>query len=167
MTMGEQWAWKPDDKLKSTEECIHTLARTIGGDGNLLFNVGPMPDGRIEPRQVDRLKEMGQWVSRNQEAVYGTRGGPYLPSQEVVSTHKEKKIFLFLLEKPGEELNFTLKKEIKVKKAYFLGEKIKVKVKRQNESVSLSLPVNLPDDIAPVIVLELNKSASEMEPREL
>ena len=85
----------------------------------------------------------------------------------MVSTHKEKKIFLFLLEKPGEELNFTLEKEIKVKKAYFLGEKTKVKVKRNEKGVSISLPASLPDDIAPVIVLELNKAASEMEPREL
>ncbi len=76
MTIGEQWAWKPSDKLKSNTECIHTLLQTIGGDGNLLFNVGPMPDGRMEQRQVERLgKEMGEWVSINREAVYGTRGG--------------------------------------------------------------------------------------------
>ncbi len=167
MTIGEQWAWKPNDKLKSTKECIHTLVRTIGGDGNLLFNVGPMPDGRIEQRQLDILEEMGQWVSRNQEAVYGTRGGPFLPTSQVVSTHKDKKIFLFLLENPGEELKFTLKKEISLKKAYFLGDQTKVKVKRENEKVTLELPVSLPDESATVIVLELNKAASEIEPYEL
>ena len=58
MTICQQWAWKPDDKLKSTAQCIRTLIRTAGGDGNLLFNVGPMPDGQIESRQVDRLKDM-------------------------------------------------------------------------------------------------------------
>jgi alpha-L-fucosidase len=48
-----------------------------GGDGNLLFNVGPMPDGRIEPRQVERLKEMGAWLARYGDTIYRTRGGPW------------------------------------------------------------------------------------------
>ena len=47
MTICQQWAWKPGDRLKSLEQCLQTLLYTVGGDGNLLFNVGPMPDGRI------------------------------------------------------------------------------------------------------------------------
>ena len=57
MTICRQWAWKPDDRMKSLQECLQTLIRTAGGDGNLLFNVGPMPTGEIEPRQVERLKK--------------------------------------------------------------------------------------------------------------
>ena len=79
MTICRQWAWKPSDNMKSLTECIHTLIQAAGGDGNLLFNVGPMPDGRIEPRQVERLEEMGAWLDRYGEAIYGTRGGPFTP----------------------------------------------------------------------------------------
>lgn len=75
MTICNQWAWKPDDKMKSLKECIQTLIRTNGGHGNLLFNVGPQPDGLIEDRQVERLKEMGARLAKNGEAVYETRGG--------------------------------------------------------------------------------------------
>ena len=114
MTIGEQWAWKPDDNLKSTKECIHTLLQTIGGDGNLLFNVGPMPDGRMEKQQVERLTEMGQWLSVNQEAVYGTRGGPYLPADKMVSTHEGNSIYLHLIEKPGRKLVLPLSTGITV-----------------------------------------------------
>ena len=42
MTIAQQWAWKSNDKLKTLKECIQTLAKTAGGNGNLLFNVGPM-----------------------------------------------------------------------------------------------------------------------------
>ncbi len=167
MTIGEQWSWKPNDKLKSAKECIHTLAQTIGGDGNLLFNVGPMPDGRMEQRQLDILEEMGRWVSRNQEAVYGTRGGPFLPTPQVVSTHRDKKIYLFLLENPGEELKFTLANEIRLKKAYLLGDHTAVKFRRETENITLKLPLSLPDEAATVIVLELNKAASDIEPCKL
>ena len=45
MTLGDQWAYKPDDHIKSLEQCVQTLVRCAGGDGNLLLNVGPMPTG--------------------------------------------------------------------------------------------------------------------------
>jgi len=60
MTICRQWSWKPDDTMKSLEQCLHTLIRTVAGDGNLLFNVGPTPTGEIEPRQIERLRK---WVS--------------------------------------------------------------------------------------------------------
>jgi len=97
MTICRQWAWKPNDKMKSLEECIQTLVTTVGGNGNLLFNVGPMPDGRIEPRQVERLKEMGEWLKEHGESIYGTRGGPFMPGDWGVSTHKDRSIYLHIL----------------------------------------------------------------------
>ena len=99
MTICQQWAWKPNDKMKSLQQCLDALIRTSGGDGNLLFNVGPTPEGLIEPRQVDRLKEMGAWLKVNGESIYGTRGGPWKPAPQYVSTRKNNKIYLHLLKK--------------------------------------------------------------------
>jgi alpha-L-fucosidase len=83
ITICNQWAWKPNDRMKSLKECLETLIRCAGGDGNLLFNVGPMPDGRIEPRQVTRLEEMGDWLRKYGETIYGTRGGPWKPTKSL------------------------------------------------------------------------------------
>jgi len=163
MTIGTQWSWKPNDQLKSTKECIHTFAQTIGGDGNLLFNVGPMLDGRIEQRQVDRLSEMGEWISKNQEAVYGTRGGPYLPTDKMVSTHKENKIYLYLLENPGRKLKLPLTEGIKIRQAYFLQNQRSLIINRQKDEITLTLPELLPDEVATVVVLELDRPASEID----
>ncbi len=102
MTIAHQWAWKPDDVVKSTEQCLHSLIRSAGGDGNLLFNVGPRPDGRIEPLQVERLKEMGAWLKDNGFAIYGTRGGPFKPTDWGVSTRKENTIYLHILNLPDD-----------------------------------------------------------------
>ncbi|MFH0946240.1 MAG: alpha-L-fucosidase [Planctomycetota bacterium] len=102
MTLCNQWSFKPDDRMKSLTECVRTLLQTIGGDGNLLFNVGPMPDGRIEPRQVERLLEMGAWIKQHEEAIYDTRGGPYRPGDWGASTCKGNRVFLFLCEWPEE-----------------------------------------------------------------
>lgn len=163
MTIAEQWAWKPNDKLKSKKECIQTLLQTVGGDGNLLFNVGPMADGRIEKRQIERLREMGEWLSTNGEAVYGTSGGPYLPTEKMVSTRNKNKIYLHLFEHPGKDFKLPFPKGIKISKASFLQGGTNVKVSQKGELAHFVLPETLPDNVASVIVLELSNSAMEIE----
>jgi len=108
MTIARQWAWKPNDEVKSLEQCLHSLIRSSGGDGNLLFNVGPMSDGRIEPLQVERLKEMGQWLQKHGDAIYGTRGGPFKPTDWGVSTRKGNTIFLHILKWYGNSPKIVL-----------------------------------------------------------
>jgi alpha-L-fucosidase len=104
ITICRQWAWKPDDKMKSLRECLETLICCAGGDGNLLFNVGPMPDGRIEPRQVARLGEMGGWLKKHGETIYGTRGGPWKPTKSIASTRKGNIIYVHLLNYNGKAI---------------------------------------------------------------
>ena len=104
MTLGTQWSWKPDDKIKPAGEVIRILAQCAGGDGNLLLDVGPMPDGRIEPRQVDVLKQVGVWLDRNGESIYGTRGGPWKPTTAIASTRIGKMIYLHILRGHGDEI---------------------------------------------------------------
>ena len=100
ITIGTQWSWKPNDPLKSTRELIHTLVRTSGGNGNLLLNVGPMMDGRIEKRQIQKLASMGQWLAEYGSSIYGTTGGPYKPTDWCASTRTGNTIFLHLLKWP-------------------------------------------------------------------
>jgi alpha-L-fucosidase len=95
-TLGDRWGWRPNDPIASLRECLTNLSAVWGGDGNFLLNIGPMPDGRIEPLQVERLKEIGSWLKNNGEAVYGTRGGPYKPARHYAATRKERSIYLFV-----------------------------------------------------------------------
>ena len=104
ITLCQQWAWKPNDTMKSVPECLRTLIACAGGDGNLLLNVGPMPDGRIEPRQEARLREVGQWMQQFGQTVYGTRGGPYKPGPWGASTCRGNRIYLHIFAWPGETL---------------------------------------------------------------
>lgn len=155
ITICHQWAWKPDDDLKSTAECIHTLITTVGGNGNLLLNVGPMPDGRIEPRQVEVLKEIGDWLDINGEAIYETRGGPWEPNKEWASTNKGKKIYIHVMDTKARELEISIPEGLKIKKAKVLGGG-DVQVKAGSTNVLLTLPETLPSDYANVVVLSTN-----------
>lgn len=98
MTIGSIWAWGgPQDHVKSYESLLRTLIRCAVNGGNLLLNVGPMPTGEIDPRNVERLKELGKWTSRYGDSIYGTRGGPYILRWWGGSTHKGNKVYLHLL----------------------------------------------------------------------
>jgi alpha-L-fucosidase len=92
-----QWAWGgPKDGVKSYAACLEMLIRCAGGDGNLLLNVGPMPNGQIAPEQASRLKELGAWLAKYGQSIYDTRGGPFKPGSYGASTRKGKTIFLHL-----------------------------------------------------------------------
>jgi alpha-L-fucosidase len=163
ITVGDQWAWKPDEKLKSTDEIIHTLIKTVGGDGNLLLNVGPMPDGRIEPRQVELLKSVGQWVAVNGEGIYGTRGGPFLPSDKLASTHAGQFIYLHVMDQSLKEILLPLPQGVKAQRVSILGGK-SVSYDNRDRELLIRLPENRVDGQAYVLKIKINKNASGIEP---
>jgi len=155
ITIAQQWAWKPNDKLKTFDECIRILVETAGGDGNLLLNVGPMPSGEIEARQVDRLNEIGQWLETNGESIYGTRGGPFKPESWGVSTSKGNKIYLHILNINGKNLVLSLLNKKVLKCSLLNGEDIDFSQSREGISLSLAkLNKKIVDNI---IVLELEQ----------
>jgi len=162
MTIANQWAWKPNDALKSTKECIQTLAKTAAGNGNLLFNVGPMLDGRIEARQNNRLKEMGDWLNTYGESIYGTKGGPFIPNNTYASTRKGNVLYVHVFDRKEDVLTLPALKGIKVKKAHILNGDVITFSQSVTGSIALSLPTQLPNPDDTVIVLELNKNAESI-----
>jgi len=73
MTMGQQWAYKPDDNYKSARTLVHTLVKIRAMGGNLLLNVGPRPDGTLPDPQVERLEKLGRWMDVNRTAIHDVR----------------------------------------------------------------------------------------------
>jgi alpha-L-fucosidase len=162
MTLCDQWAWKPNDRMKSLKDCVHTLVRVVGGDGNFLFNVGPMPDGRIEPRQADRLREIGTWLRKNGQSIYGTRGGPYKPGLWGASTYRDNKIFLHVLNWPQQGLILPAPQKKVVASSLLNGGD--VTVKQTAEVIKIAAPKDQQSDIDTIIVLELDGPASQIPP---
>ena len=166
ITVGEQWAWKPNDKLKSVDDIVHTLIKAVGGDGNLLLNVGPMPDGRIEPRQVDLLKGVGKWLKVNGEGVYGTRGGPFLPNDKMASTHLGQVIYLHVMDKSLKEIKLPLPQGVKANRVSILGGK-SVSYDNRDRELLIHVPATIPDSPAYVLKVRINRDAASIDPVEL
>lgn len=153
ITLCEQWAWKPNDKLKSKDECIQTLVRTAGGDGNLLLNVAPMMDGRIESRQIERLRQIGDWLTVFGETIYGTRGGPVPPQSWGVTTQTGTHVFVHVLQSDNPVLVLPDFKA-KVKSAKIFGTDVPIAFKRKDDQLILNLPKDAAEPIGQIIVLE-------------
>ncbi|MEJ2704586.1 MAG: alpha-L-fucosidase, partial [Sedimentisphaerales bacterium] len=165
MTICRQWAWKPNDQMKSLKQCIDTLVRVVGGDGNFLFNVGPMPDGRIEPRQVERLKEMGAWLKEYGQTIYGTRGGPFRPGTWGASTHKGNSIYVHVLDWPEDRLILpAIPKKIIASNVLTGGE---ASVKQTDETIEVSLPKSCQRELDTIIELKLDGPAGDIAPASL
>ena len=162
MTICHQWAWKPNDEMKSLKQCVQTLVKTAAGNGNLLFNVGPMMDGRMEARQISRLKEMGKWLSKYGSTIYNTNGGPYAPNEVYATTRKGKKIFLHVFERKNNTLELPALPGVRITKAYFMNGAVVTLSQNSGENIIINLPETLPDPISSVIVLELDKNAEQI-----
>jgi alpha-L-fucosidase len=80
MTMGDQWSYLPNDRYKSTNRLVHLLVDIVSKGGNFLLNIGPDPAGELPAESLRRLKEIGDWLAVNGEAIYRTR--PVAPYKE-------------------------------------------------------------------------------------
>lgn len=167
MTIARQWAWKPDDVVKSTEQCLHNLIRSAGGDGNLLFNVGPKPDGTIEPLQAERLREMGQWLKKYGYAIYGTRGGPFKPADWGVSTRKGNMIYLHILSWSGDSPKIILPDiGIKIKSCRLAGGS-KVKYTLNNNTFILEFDGRLLRPVNAIVEIEYSGNVMNVVPADM
>ncbi len=107
MTFTGFWSWHGfQAPVIPFEECLRNLIQCAGRNGNLLMNVGPLPTGQIDPREVDRLRRVGAWLAANGESIYGTRAGPFPSGDYGVSTHRGNTIYVHVLQWPEGDLKF-------------------------------------------------------------
>ena len=157
-TLNDTWGFKKDDeKWKSLDFLLELLVNCASKGVNYLLNVGPTEEGIIPQPSVELLKQVGEWLDRNGEAVYGTSASPFLidPVWGRV-TQKGNKIYLIVKEwsKDGLDL-FGLKNS--VRSAKILGkEDVSVDIRQDGEKLSITLPCDAPESLYSVIALELD-----------
>ncbi|MBO0719431.1 MAG: alpha-L-fucosidase [Blastocatellia bacterium] len=155
-TINGAWGYNSGDKkFKSTKELIHYLVQAAGHNANFLLNIGPKPDGEIQPEFETRLKEVGEWLDKNGESIYGTRSGPLTPRPWGVTTRKGNKIYLHILNWQDQVLSMP-KMPQKVKSAKFLKDGSKVEyLEHDKYGFFIRIPHSALDDIDTIVVLEL------------
>lgn len=150
------YAYEPDAKMLTKHELCELFSKTLCGNGNLLMNIGPKPDGSMPREQVNRLNELGEWINQNRAAVYGAKGGPYVQGKWGGSTYKDNMIYLHLRQIDS-SLKIPLPEGYKVVKAYDLTTRKKMSFRQKEGILTLALPRFAPDREIPVIALQLDK----------
>jgi alpha-L-fucosidase len=99
LTMNGSWGFNiTDNRFKSVRDLIGYVVRAAGQGGNLLLNVGPRPDGTIQPEAADRLRQLGQFMSTYGATIYGTRAGPIPPRAWGATTQRGDTVFVHVLD---------------------------------------------------------------------
>jgi alpha-L-fucosidase len=155
LTMNNSWGFNiTDQTFKSPRELIHYLVRAAGNDANLLLNIGPRPDGTIQPEAVERLRGIGQWLETYGPSIYGTRGGPVAPREWGVTTRRGDTVFVHVLDWPDRVLSLPALGG-RVAGATMLAGGARVGVTQTPEGVTLTLPAGDADDPDRVVVVHL------------
>ena len=72
MTMNNNWGYCANDlAYKSADVIVRKLVECVSKDGNLIMNVGPNAKGEIPAESMKILQEVGAWMARNGESIYG------------------------------------------------------------------------------------------------
>lgn len=99
MTINDTWAYRPKDQnFKSADTLIRNMVEIISRGGNFLLDVGPQPDGQIQPEFVERLESVGNWVHSNSDAIYGSTCGPVQGEETFRTTERQSKIYVFVMD---------------------------------------------------------------------
>lgn len=139
-TIAGSWGFDIKDRnQKSFKEVLHYLVKAAGYDANLLLNVGPMPNGKIQDYQQDRLKELGAWLSTYGETIYNTRGGFVAPHEDYALTKNTKHTFIHVLN--GKSGTLTIKGFApKVKSLVTFAGNQKISFTQTEEGLQLEIP---------------------------
>ena len=176
MTMNDTWGYKSyDTNFKSTQTLLQNLIDIASKGGNYLLNIGPDSKGNVPPAEVERLKQVGQWLSVNGEAIYGTSptlfgdeagsfsatekdesGKPkFIPAWDWRSTTGAHRIYIEVFNWPAGSLH--IKKPARaVTGAYLLADSSHkaLKLNETPDGIDIALPSKPLDPVATVIVLK-------------
>jgi len=157
-TLNGSWGFNfGDSNYKSVAEIERRLIRAAGNNSNLLLNIGPYPNGEIDPQFTTRLQAVGEWLSEYGDSVYGTRGGPIPPGDWGVTTQKENKIYVHILNWAAPLLALPPISS-KVTAAHSLVDNASVEFTQNADGFVLKIPPLKGDQTDRVIVLAVSKS---------
>jgi alpha-L-fucosidase len=155
LTMNTSWGFNlTDQKFKSTKDLIGFLVRAAGNGANLLLNVGPRPDGTLQPEAVARLQDIGAWLQRFGVSIYGTRKGPVAPQPWGATTRKDSTVYVHVLDQAATSV--TLAAQLgPVGRATMLSTNERVETRETGAGLVITLPQTTAADVDRVIVLRL------------
>jgi alpha-L-fucosidase len=159
MTMANSWSYVPNDTYKPAEEIVKKLVDIVSKGGNYLLNIGPGPDGELDPNAYQRLKEIGAWMKINSDAIYGSRMYKVFGEGDNIrftQSKDGKTQYIFLFSFPADKLVLSKMQVPKNTSIQMLGSSTRLKWKTDDDKLEISVPQSLKDVSRYVWVLKLH-----------
>lgn len=155
-TMNNNWGYEiKDDSYKRFVQLVALLVKSAGAGANLLLNIGPLPNGEIQPGFSSRIDSMGAWLKTYGESVYNTRGG-YLSQQPWgVLTQAPGRVYLHFLKDTSGTVQLPRFPFKKITNAYLLKSKARVSATLRNGTAVVASVRPTAEDPDAVVVLEV------------
>jgi alpha-L-fucosidase len=118
------WGYNADsiahNRVMTRDDLVRYMANCTVRNMTFLLNVTPDRHGVIPQVEQDRLREMGAWMSKMGDAIYGTRGGPWEPvDHQYGYCYKGPTIFVHLLKNyAGDTFQIPPLGKLRVTKVY-------------------------------------------------
>ena len=135
------------DDYMSPKELIETLCSLVSKGGNFLLNIGPAADGTIPVIMEERLLQLGEWLSVNGEAIYGTRVYDAAGEEGVYYTKKNGKIYAILNKYPFGSALLQKVPYSPDMRARLLAHDAPVEVREKDGKTELVFPAINPDEM--------------------
>jgi hypothetical protein len=153
--MNESYGYHSQDKShKPAAELIKLLIKAVARGGNILLNIGPRGDGKIDDPEVKILQGFARWMDVASEGIYGA-GPSGLPVQAWgESTAKGNTIYLHLFEWPASNRLLLGGLESDPVKVVLKNGSVELPFKRLDaRTLAIDLPVKPADAEIPMIAL--------------
>lgn len=155
-TMNESYGYSAHDQnWKSFDKMMRLFIETVSKGGNFLLNVGPDAEGSIPEQAKTLLKDIGQWMDNNGDAIYGTTASPFQALDWGYSTQKPGKLYFHVFDIPADG-NIQIPLSSSIEQAYLMGSpQKKLKINSSTAGKSIALPTDFKGIMPLVIVAEI------------
>lgn len=170
MTIPEnQWGYHRDwtlSYIKTPYDLIGMMVQANALDGNFVINFGPDGDGNIRKEETDIAKKIGEWMTVNGEAIYGTHHSELEKQDWGYITQKEDDIYLIVFNKPMNNLvrvklpkaKNSKENVVVIEKADFIKDKKNARIKEGlrdkfgNDFYDIVIPDNIQKETMPFVI---------------
>jgi alpha-L-fucosidase len=153
-THNHSWGYvETDHNWKSTEEVVRMLTDVNGKGGNFLLNIGPKGDGSMPQESAEVFRRTGQWIAKNQAAVYATGYSPFPYLVWGTCTSKPGELFFHVYSWPKDQVLLVPGIHTRIKDVRFLESGEKLEYEMKGNDLLIHLPCRMPDPLNTVIRL--------------
>lgn len=158
-TLNDSWGYNRFGKNWKTPEAITLLLTSLAHNGgNLLLNIGPMPDGTVQAEDIAVLEKVGDWLKINGEAIYGTTPHPFNYIEQEISTSKDNFVYITLQSDFGPE-RVICGIGNKVRSIKLLDSGKMINFRQQHDKIFLEgLEYKHPDELPKILCIDIEGS---------